>query len=204
MVDAHGTNVLESLSATQLSTSIKKYGSASMSFSGSGTGLKVAENPNINLGTSDFTIEFWVYFNATNAEMCVINKGWQSSSAYASYLIYMTSSGSLHFNASTNGSSWDIANEVIIGNMTATTWTHIAVTRSGTTYRAFINGTIVSGFTFTNSGSHANLSAQALYIGGRTDGNSVLNGYLDDVRITKGYARYTSSFTAPTAALLTR
>jgi len=185
----------------QLSTAVKKFGNSSLSFDGTLDSLKIVDNPNINLGTSDFTIECWAYFNVVNAEMSLINKGWQSSSAYASYLIYMTSGGSLRFNASTNGGAWDIANEVVIGAMTATTWTHIAVTRSGTTYRAFINGAIVSGFTFTNSGSHANIAAQALYIGGVTNNNSSMNGYLDDVRITKGYARYTANFTPPTSDL---
>ena len=194
-------NNLETVGNAQLSTAVKKFGNSSLSFDGTLDSLKIVDNPNINLGTSDFTIECWAYFNVVNAEMSLINKGWQSSSAYASYLIYMTSGGSLRFNASTNGGAWDIANEVVIGAMTATTWTHIAVTRSGTTYRAFINGAIVSGFTFTNSGSHANIAAQALYIGGVTNNNSSMNGYLDDVRITKGYARYTANFTPPTSDL---
>jgi len=170
----------------------------SLYFDGTGDSSKIPDNPNINLGAGSFTLECWVYFNAVNAEMIIINKGWQSSSAYASYLIYMTSSGSLRFLASSNGSSWDIANEKVIGTMTAGKWIYIAVTRSDTTFRAYVDGVINDAFTFTNSSALANIPAQALFIGGRTDNNSSLNGYIKDLRITKGVARYTTTFTPPT------
>ena len=188
----------------QLSTVVKKYNNASMYFDGTGDSLKILDNPNINLGSGDFTLECWVYFNVVNAQMTIISKGWNSSSAYASYLIWMNSDATLRFLASSNGGAWDIASERQIGTMTASTWTHIAVTRSGTSFRAFINGTIVDAFTFTSSASLANIAAQTLFIGDRTNGGTSLNGYIDDLRITKGYARYTSNFTAPTSAFITK
>ena len=201
IVDQHGSVVLETVGNTQLSTAVKKYGSSSMYFDGTGDSLKIIDNPNINLGSGDFTLECWVYFNVVNTEQVIFSKGWQSSSAYASYLIYMTSGASLRFGASTNGGSWDIANEKVMGTMTSGSWIHIAVTRSGTSFRAFINGVINDSFTFTSSSFLANIAAQTLFIGGRTDGNSILNGYIDDLRITKGYARYTANFTAPIETL---
>jgi len=202
IVDAHSSNVLETVGNAKLSTSVTKFGTASMAFDGTGDSLKIPDNSVINLFAGDFTLECWAYFNEVNAEMCLINKGWQSASAYASYCIYMASGGSLKFLSSSNGSSWNIANEKVIGTMTTTTWTHIAVTRSGTTFRAFVNGVINDAFTFTSSASLANLPAQTLFIGGRTDGSSTLNGYLEDVRITRGFARYTANFTPPTTGFL--
>ena len=201
IIDQHGTNVIETVGNAQLSTVVKKYNNASMYFDGTGDSLKILDNPNINLGLGDFTLECWVYFNVVNTEQVIFSKGWQSSSAYASYMIYMTSGASLRFGASTNGGSWDIANEKVIGTMTAGAWAHVAVTRSGTSFRAFINGVINNSFTFTSSASLASIAAQTLFIGGRTDGNSTMNGYLDDLRITKGYARYTANFTAPIETL---
>jgi hypothetical protein len=109
-------------------------------------------------------------------------------------MIYMTNTGSLRFNSSSNGSSWDIANDKVIGTAIPTTWMHISVTRSGTTFRAFLNGVINDAFTFTSASSLANLAAQSLYIGAKNNGGSVMNGYLSDVRIVKGTAVYTSSF----------
>jgi hypothetical protein len=197
ILDYSMINNLETVGDVKISTSIKKYGSASMYFDGNGDRLKIIDNPNINFGSGDFTLECWVYFNVVNAEMTIINKGWQSSSAYASYLIYMTSGASLRFLASSSGGSWDIASERVIGTMTAGVWTHIAVTRSGTTFRAFVDGVINNSFTFTSSSSLANIAAQTLFIGSNNLGNSPLNGYIDDLRFTKGYARYTSNFTVP-------
>jgi len=188
----------ETVGNAQVNTSVKKYGAGSMAFDGTLDSIQTINKNDINLGTGDFTLECWAYFNVVNAEMTLINKGWQTSgSVYASYLIWMTSAGSLQFNASSAGSSWDIANGKVIGAMTATTWTHIAVTRSGTTFRAFVNGVITSAFTFTSASSLANIATQTLYIGGVSNGGSSMNGYLDDVRITKGYARYVANFTPP-------
>jgi hypothetical protein len=204
IIDQHGTNVLETVGNAQLSTVVKKYGNASMYFDGTGDSLRVTENPNINLGSGDFTLECWVYFNVVNAEQVIFSKGWQSSSAYASYLIYMTSAASLRFGASSSGGSWDIASERVIGTMTAGSWIHIAVTRSGTSFRAFVNGVINDSFTFTSASSLANIAAQTLFIGGRTDGSSTMNGYIDDLRITKGVARYTTTFTPSASAFLAK
>jgi hypothetical protein len=194
---AAGTVAVQSQNPFQQNTGKSIY------FDGTGDSLKIIDNPNINFGSGDFTLECWVYFNVVNTEQVIFSKGWQSSSAYASYLIYMTSAASLRFGASSSGGSWDIANERVMGTMTAGSWTHIAVTRSGTSFRAFVNGVINNSFTFTSSSSLANIAAQTLFIGGRTDGNSTMNGYIDDLRITKGIARYTATFTPPTTPLLT-
>jgi hypothetical protein len=201
ILDYSMINNLETVGDVKISTSIKKYGSASMYFDGTGDNLKIIDNPNINFGSGDFTLECWVYFNVVNAAMTIISKGWQSSSAYASYLIYMTSGASLQFLASSSGGSWDIASERVIGTMTAGVWKHIAVTRSGTTFRAFVDGVINNSFTFTSSSSLANIAAQTLFLGSNNQGGVPLNGYIDDLRFTKGYARYTSAFTPPAAAL---
>jgi len=164
-------------------------------FDGTGDRLSVdGANPGINLTTNNFTLECWVYFNVVNSEMTIINKGWQSSSAFASYLIYMTNTASLRFLASSNGGTWDIASERVMGTMIAGTWTHIAVTRSGTTFRAFINGVINDSFTFTSSSGLANIPAQTLFIGGRVLGDTSVNGYISNVRIVNGTALYTNSF----------
>jgi hypothetical protein len=81
------------------------------------------------------------------------------------------------------------------------TWYHVAITRSGTSLRAFVNGSQI-GTTQTTSNS---LTASGAFccVGENLDGggqSQFINGYVDDLRITKGYARYTSNFTPPTAA----
>jgi hypothetical protein len=64
IIDQHSTNVLETLGNAQLSTAVKKYNNASIYFDGTGDYLRIPNNALWALGTGDFTIEFWVYFNA--------------------------------------------------------------------------------------------------------------------------------------------
>jgi hypothetical protein len=82
--------------------------------------------------------------------------------------------------------------------ISATTWTHFAVVRNGSTITIYINGT--AGGTATNS-SFSDDTTAPFEIGARAGNGSIpFTGYIDDLRITKGYARYTSNFTPPTAA----
>ena len=79
-----------------------------------------------------------------------------------------------------------------VASGTVNTWQHVAVTRSGTSMRLFVNG-IQQGSTQTISTSY-NLSTTSTTVG--SQGTSyLLNGYIDDLRVTKGYARYTGNFT---------
>jgi hypothetical protein len=80
---------------------------------------------------------------------------------------------------------------------TANVWYHIAFTRSSGTARAFVDGTQIgsslsNGTTYTPTGG--------MTIGSSSSGDRNFKGYIDDVRITKGLARYTENFTAPTSA----
>jgi hypothetical protein len=93
---------------------------------------------------------------------------------------------------------WYQGSQVSGGTITNNTWQHIAVTRSGSSVKAFINGSVV--ITTTSSVNH---TQGTNYIGF----NSVtqyFNGYIDDLRLTRGYARYTTTFTPPTSTLITK
>jgi hypothetical protein len=81
------------------------------------------------------------------------------------------------------------------------TWQYIAIARSGTTLKGYVNGSSVVTTTSTYNFS----AVTNTYIGSNpSTGSQDFNGYLDDLRITKGYARYTSNFTPPTSALITK
>ena len=80
------------------------------------------------------------------------------------------------------------------------TWYHIAVTRSGNTFKSFINGVVEK--TFTVSGtiySDTTIPYNIGRSGYSSGGYFYYNGYMDDLRITKGVARYTTTFTPPSA-----
>ncbi len=84
--------------------------------------------------------------------------------------------------------------------MSPSTWYHIAVCRASGSTKMFINGT-QTGSTYTdanNYGTSAPLGIGTYWSAGSPVTTLTLNGYIDDLRITKGYARYTSNFTPPT------
>jgi hypothetical protein len=78
------------------------------------------------------------------------------------------------------------------------TWYHIAVCKSGSSTKMFVNGN-QSGSTYTDTNTYvAGANRPRIGSGGDVAGN-YFNGYIDDLRITRGYARYTANFTPPTS-----
>lgn len=186
----------------QISTAQSKFGGASGYFDGTGDYLSVPDDAGFEFTTGDFTIEFYLYIPtgaATGA--AVINKGtWPTNTS--SYLIYYGGSNELAFYASSNGTSWDIATDKRFAvPISKNTQHHVAVVRNGTTITGYFNGT--SAFTQATTAS-LNNNAQALTIGSGASGSSALNCYIDELRITKGIARYTANFTPPTIPFLNR
>jgi len=179
-------NNLETVGNAQISTSVYKYGTGSLAFDGTGDWL-VPRNL-LPLGSSDFTVEMWLYPNATY------------SGAYAGILDSRTSgdgAGLVYFGytGTANQIGWkDNTTNVVTGSVTLSTWNHVAVVRSSGTMTMYINGTSTS-----SSANSTNYTVAFRLIGASFD-PLAFNGYIDDLRITTGYARYTANFTAPTAA----
>jgi len=173
-------NNLETVGNAQISTSVVKFGSGSLAFDGTGDYLSVPATPNGTFGTGDFTIEGWIYPSSLSS-----NKGIFASSTERFGLIRVTNTlywlGSPDING--NGAA-----------LTSNTWQHFAACRASGTLRLFLNGVQVG------SGASTQSNAQSVWYVGSDQSNEHLDGYIDDLRITKGYARYTSNFTPPTAA----
>jgi len=185
-------NDLETVGNAQISTSVVKYGTGSMAFDGTGDYLTSnAPTNNYAFGTGDFTIEGWFYLNTTASSQNFLD--FRSSPSDVA--------GALYFD--TTNVNWYVsgANRITGGTLSTSTWYHIAVCRSGTSTKLFISGTQV-GSTYTDTNNYICPSGRP-YLGALGDGTGTLyfNGYMDDIRITKGYARYTANFTPPTAAL---
>ena len=85
--------------------------------------------------------------------------------------------------------------------MTTNTWTHVAASRAAGITRMFVNGVTQ---TATHTGSvNVGTTAQSIGIGAANNASEPINAYINDLRITKGVARYTTTFTPPTTAFLT-
>ena len=181
----------------QISTTQSKFGGSSMYFDGTGDCLQSAPSETFRLGNGDFTIECWAYFSALDANTTVLRL--DSGSGFNGVLFAHTSS--LNCYATSAGSSWDILTGQSLGSVTTGTWYHLCLTRSGSTFRGFLNGGVA--FTATSSSSIYQLSP-VVRIGAANSGGAIaMNGYIQDLRITKGIARYTRNFTPPTTAFLT-
>jgi hypothetical protein len=194
IVDQSGENNIQTLGNAQLSTTVKRYGTASLEFDGTGDFLSMPDSPDLNFGTGDFTIEMWINFNSGAGATFprVITKGTYQASATVWGLLITRSTGLIAFNTGNP----DVATN--IGNLVNGVWTHIAVTRSGTALRTFFNGVLNQ--TATNTVNY--VSTFELRVGSDPTGGDNFAGYIDDLRITKGVARYTTNFTPPDELML--
>ena len=193
--DRSGINNVDTVSTAQIDTAVTKYGTGSIEFSGNTTDKLVVSSPELVLGTGDFTIEFWVYFNSINDGNVYTLLDGRTSSDTTALVIAQESSGAW---TSRLGDSTLVNEGWNSATFTTGTWYHIAITRESGTTRYFKDGTKTS----ADLSDTGNYDSDTYNIGGRyaTSGNSI-NGFIDDFRITKGLARYTTNFTPPTAAL---
>lgn len=183
-----------------LSTNQMKFGATSLGLNttgGSSDFVQVTNSPSITLGTGDFTVEMWVYQTVakTGSNGSYMFASNISASSIAAFAIRTASTGALQFWQISTGSALWTSTALIPLN----TWTHVALCRSGTAVTGFINGAVAA--TGTNGQNFDRTEPMAIGTGGSAAPvTDRWNGYIDEVRVTKGVARYTSNFTVPTQA----
>jgi hypothetical protein len=184
----------------QIDTAQSKFGGASALFDGAGDYLSTADSADWNYGSGNFTIELWYRFNiAPSGSFGVTtNNQWvYSQRVDGDNYVYIYAYGSAFaFDV------WSSGSQVVRIQATsvthdATTWHHLAVVRNGSTFTVYVDGT--SKGTSTTASSLPDLAA-ALEFGRWSGDGAYFNGWMDDIRITKGFARYTANFTPPTEA----
>lgn len=187
--DNTGKNNLETVGNAQIDTATKKYGTGSMEFDGTGDYLFAPASSLFDCTSGEYTIEFWVNFSVYSGSGVYVLFGFNGKATTGSWHILL-SSGVLYFQQRGSGT-----NQISYSWTPSTgTWYHIAVSRDTTT-RLFIDGVVVG----SNANNPPASPAQnGVNIGGASDGYYI-NGLIDDLRITKGVARYTTTFTPPTA-----
>lgn len=178
-----------------IDTGVKKFGTGSGSFDGTGDYLTVANSADFDFGSGDFTIDGWFYFNANNIgyQFMVDRRSNSDGTGWVFFLDYKNQFSFL----SASASGWD---NVVLNNtgvVPATgCWIHMAVVRFGNVFTMYQNGTAIKSGTYAGSIGEqtTNLTIGA---GHATPGS--FNGYIDELRISKGIARWTANFTPPTA-----
>jgi hypothetical protein len=166
-----------------ISTAESKFGGASAYFNGSSF-LVYPQSSDFDLSSGTYTIEGWVNPSSLASRGTIISK-------HADWMVFIDNSTTLIFHTSIGEVSRTVP------TISTGTWYHFAVVSSANTVSIYWNGTL-AGTSF--SASTSNTAAQ-VSIGADRHYNPLryYNGYIDELRISKNIARYTSNFTPPAA-----
>ena len=187
-IDSAAQSNLTLYGNTKISSTKSKFGDTSMYFDGTDD---YATFNTITL-SGDFTVEAYAYASNIDTEQCLLGQLTATRTQVFrinhiqadSILVFGSESyifgGTNNLNSALNG-------------INSNTWFHMAVTRQSGVCRLFVNGALKD----TNNSDTNSLILNV--IGNKGDGTQDWNGYADELRITNGLARYTNSFTAPTA-----
>jgi hypothetical protein len=187
-------NNLETVGNAQVSTAVVKYGSGSMFFDGTGDYLTSYNVGGLfRLGTV-YTVEMWFYTTTVAAGNAGLINFATTISGNTGFNLYRSSAEILCNDGATGGTGPSSG----AGSVVANVWTHLAVVSNGVTTKVYLNGVERGSYTGT-TGSANNM----LYvtIGSFNDKSSPFSGYIDDLRVTLGIARYTQNFIPPSVAL---
>jgi hypothetical protein len=175
-------------------TAQAKYGTASLTFDGAGDGVTAPASTDFDFGAGDFTVEGWFSLVTKTDSQAFMGK-WGSGNAASNWFFFLIS-GKLTFRSIVGASVFDVAGTWV---PTLGTWYHLAADRSGTTARVYVNGAVVAtdaAYTY-----NINPNVQPLSLGFINPAGSVptfdYNGQMDEIRVTKGLARYAGAFTPP-------
>lgn len=190
-VDNSPNNLYISSHGNAGQTSFSPYGNNwSYRFDGTGDNITVPSSSALGLGTGAFVVEFWMMREKYDTIMQLFDFRTSTGSQIAGTL-YLFTDNTLRYNVQGSDRITVASNSV-----PATGWTHIAVSRSGSTTRLFINGAVAGSFTDT----FTYLSSTPLTIGSRVDGANNFRGHISNFRVTKG-SGIASNFTPPTQKL---
>ena len=188
----------------QISTAQYKFGGASGLFDGSGDYLTTPSAAALQLGSSDFTIDAWVRFagwpvsEAGVYAQAIVAKAISSNAEFYFYVVGTASSiTSLRFIGFTNNTTYQ--NISVSHSFSLNTTYLVSVSRVGNLLYLLVDGILknVGGTSFTTTIQSTSQQVSVGRIMWDATYKYELNGYLDDLRITKGVGRYTSDFSVP-------
>lgn len=179
----------------QIDTAQSKFGGASALFDGSNDRFDIPDNDTaFNFAAGDFTIDFWAKKAALGATTHLVGQWEGGNNKMLSTRIINTNVFDMEYR--TNGGTNATATSTF--TLADTNWHHYAIVRDGTILRFFVDG--VARGTVSFSGITLNNASRVWHISSFSDGSQAMNGHIDEVRISKGIARWTTAFTPPTVA----
>lgn len=198
--DSSGNQHQSTVGVAFSDTSHAKFGNASLNTTAGGSYAQFPFSSDWQFGAGQFTVECWVYFtshNASNYEAVI--DFWSGSGNY-SWWLGMSNTGQLAFLYTTDGSTSNTIGAAY--TPTLNTWISIAVDRDASNVvRVYANGVVVASATMSSTIAAAGSATLTMGLGG--DGASKFYGYIDEVRVSKGTARYGGAYTPASSAFTT-
>ncbi len=175
----------------QVDTAQSVFGGASGLFDGGSDWLAIPDSTDWDFGTNDMAIDFRIRFNSLGGNQCFVGR----PTSGVSYFYFAREGSNIRLRDYNSG---EVIN-IIFGapSLSTDTWYHFALTRSGSSFRFFIDG-VQFGSTATVGASFLNRSDD-LQIGANSVIGYYVNGWMDEVRISNGDSRWTANFTPPSA-----
>ena len=175
-----------------LSVEQAKFGKASGHFNGAGDYLTLEASPDWDFGTGDFTIDFWVKRTGLQNYAGIVCSVRQRD--YVGFSVQIQRDGFVELASDADG-SWG-QDMITSRGIADETWTHVAVVRYGKMVTIYFDGAAVetknvAGYNFTSASNKGGLTIGRLH---PDVDNYYLKGFLDDVRVTKGVARWKKKF----------
>jgi hypothetical protein len=204
MYDLTGRNLIQTIATARVSNVISKFGGGSLFFPTQAAAFQLYTHPHVTVFAGNFTIECWVYptdiglvnswgvidgrQSGNQAIPWLVALGPYSAGPPAGWLMYFY-----------NGTSYSGTTRI-----QANVWTHCAWERAGTTLTLYADG--VPNGSFTITGTVQGATTNPIYIGSKDNGlgGYGTTGYIDDLRITNGIARYNGAFTVPASKFLNK
>lgn len=179
----------------QISTAQSQFGGASGLFGTTSSKITTAAGQAaLQFGAGDFTVEAWVYPLSTGFRVLFEGPrdaaGTQINRSYQ----FLIGGGSSSYAIGATG--YSVAAPVAPPN----TWSHVAFVRSGSNFISFLNGAVVATNAAAGGTINNGVTDFPYTLGGEASVATSFNGYIDEFRVTKGVARYTSAFTPATLA----
>ena len=180
-------------SATQ-----SKFGGYSAYFDGTGDYLSLADSDDWNFGAGDWTIEAWVYPTTSGVVRTIVAQR-ISTDATQQYTLRLLADNKLAFSATVASAVvTSVTTSVVIP---ANAWTHVVAVRVSGVAKLYVGGADVTVSTTNSATAYTDMSSPIVIGRAYSDiDGSNFTGYIDDLRITKGVARYTANFAIPTEA----
>jgi hypothetical protein len=184
VVDSTKRNNVLTAGNAKISNTVSRCGTSSISFDGTGDYLQTSPNSDFSISSGTFTVETWVYLNTTAMEQAIVSNHGAAPSGWSLFFY------AGKFGAAFSGNGIDLAGTTTVQS---NKWYHVAISGTTGSYKLFVDG-IQEGPTYTGA---VNLNGEVLHVGGYPLYTSTyrLNGYIDNLRITKNAALYTGNFT---------